>query len=99
MGISVSVLEETTDAHYAAAQKQAADPEGGPWPAYPSGKSWDEPSGKTGCGKKFFDNLITGSQFADQEFYVAIVTPVIHYCMGGLEIDEDGAVKNNGGLL
>ena len=27
------------------------DPDGGSWPAYPSGKSWDEASGKTGSGK------------------------------------------------
>ena len=28
------------------------DPEGGPFPAYPSGKTWDEPSGKTGVGAR-----------------------------------------------
>jgi len=27
-----------------------------------------------------------------EPFYVAIITPVIHYCMGGLEIDTDSAV-------
>merc|ERR1739848_208984 len=27
-----------------------------------------------------------------ESFYVAIITPVIHYCMGGLEIDVDSAV-------
>jgi succinate dehydrogenase/fumarate reductase flavoprotein subunit len=26
-----------------------------------------------------------------ESFYVAIITPVIHYCMGGLEIDVDSA--------
>merc|ERR1712107_243414 len=30
--------------------------------------------------------------FAAQPYYVAIITPVIHYCMGGLEIDENSAV-------
>merc|ERR1712217_871534 len=30
-------------------------------------------------------------------FYVAIITPVIHYCMGGLEIDADGAVLGSSG--
>merc|ERR1712216_405139 len=65
----------------------AKDPEGGAWPAYPSGKSWDEPSGKTGSGKKFYHNVIDGSKFAAEPFYVAIITPVIHYCMGGLETD------------
>merc|ERR1712073_71225 len=29
-----------------------------------------------------------------EPFYVAIITPVIHYCMGGLEIDTDSAVVN-----
>ena len=33
--------------------RQEKDPDGGPYPAYPSGKTWDEPSGKTGSGKKF----------------------------------------------
>ena len=27
----------------------------------------------------------------------AIITPVIHYCMGGLEIDEDSAVVSQSG--
>merc|ERR1712242_422436 len=35
---------------------------------------------------------IPGSAVATEEFYVAIITPVIHYCMGGLEIDVDSAV-------
>merc|ERR1711904_368224 len=52
MGIDVSVLENTHAIHYAAAKKTEKDPDGGPFPAYPSGKSWDEPSGKTGIGKK-----------------------------------------------
>merc|ERR1712062_679413 len=32
-----------------------------------------------------------------QEFYVAIITPVIHYCMGGLEVDVDSAVLGGNG--
>jgi flavocytochrome c len=96
MNVPIQRFIDAHDAHYAASLKQKADPEGGPFPAYPQGKSWDEPSGKTGCGKKFFDNLIQGSQFATEPFYVAIVTPVIHYCMGGLEITVDGEVKGPG---
>merc|ERR1712066_565347 len=61
MGISVSVLESTMEAHYQAAKKTEKDPDGGPWPAYPSGKSWDEASGKTKSGKKFYHNIIPGS--------------------------------------
>merc|ERR1712048_1023400 len=43
----------------------------------------------TGSGKKFFHNIIPGSSVKSEPFYVAIITPVIHYCMGGLEIDEE----------
>jgi len=99
MGIPVSVLEETHEAHYQAAKKTEKDPDGGNWPAYPSGKSWDDASGKTGSGKKFYHNIIPGSAVATQEFYVAIITPVIHYCMGGLEIDCDSAVYGGNGSI
>merc|ERR1719242_1924091 len=75
------------------------DPDGGSWPAYPSGQSWDEASGKTGSGKKFFHNIIPGSAVAKEPFYVAIITPVIHYCMGGLEIDTDSAVVDKNGKV
>merc|ERR1712066_920663 len=85
--------------HYAAAKKTEKDPDGGSWPAYPSGKSWDEASGKTGSGKKFYHNIIDGSAVKSQPFYVAIITPVIHYCMGGLEIDADGAVLGSSGQV
>jgi len=92
MGVPVSKMEESIEAHYQASLKMAKDPDGGPYPAYPSGKSWDEASGKTGSGKKFYHNVISGADFAAQPYYVAIITPVIHYCMGGLEIDENSAV-------
>merc|ERR1712205_194743 len=92
MGVPLSVLEASTEAHYQASQNAAKNPEGGAWPAYPSGKSWDEPSGKTGSGKKFYHNVIPGSAVATQNFYVAIITPVIHYCMGGLLTTPDGEV-------
>merc|ERR1712226_1388448 len=97
MGIPVSVLEESHQQHYEAAKKTEKDPDGGNWPAYPSGKSWDECSGKTGSGKKYYHNIIPGSQVASEPFYVAIITPVIHYCMGGLEIDCDSAVLDKDG--
>merc|ERR1712024_68015 len=29
-----------------------------------------------------------------EPFYVAIITPVIHYCMGGLEVDTNSLVVN-----
>jgi len=92
MGVPLQTLVDTHEAHYQAAKKTESDPDGGTWPAYPSGKSWDEASGKTGSGKKFYHNIIPGSKVAAEPFYVAIITPVIHYCMGGLEVDVDGAV-------
>merc|ERR1719219_2025088 len=97
MGVSVSVLEETHEAHFQSAKKTEKDPNGGSWPAYPSGKSWDEASSKTGSGKKFYHNILPGSAVKTEPFYVAIITPVIHYCMGGLEIDVDSAVVNGEG--
>merc|ERR1712003_178020 len=97
MGIPVQVLVDTIQAHYEAAKKQEKDPEGGPFPAYPSGKSWDAASGPTGSGKKFFHNIIPGSAVKTEPFYVAIITPVIHYCMGGLEIDADSRCLGAGG--
>merc|ERR1719428_1392452 len=100
MGVPVSVLESTHEAHFQASKQTAQDPEGGPFPAYPSGKCWDEASGKTGAGKKFFHNVIPGSAVRSQEFYVAIITPVIHYCMGGLEIDVNSlVVRGNGRVI
>jgi len=89
MGVPLQKLVDTMETHYQAAKKQEKDPEGGPFPAYPSGKTWDEPSGKTGSGKKFFHNIIPGSAVPTEPFYVAIITPVIHYCMGGLQCTVD----------
>ena len=65
-------LEATHQTHFESAKKQEKDPEGGPFPAYPSGKTWDEPSGKTGAGKKFFHNIIDGSKVKTEPFYSAI---------------------------
>merc|ERR1740121_3505976 len=92
MGVPLQTIVDTHELHYQAAKKTEKDPDGGSWPAYPSGKSWDEPSGKTGSGKKFYHNIIPGSAVKSEPFYVAIITPVIHYCMGGLEVDVDSAV-------
>merc|ERR1740121_258500 len=97
MGVPLATLEQTHNDHYEAAKKTEKDPNGGSYPAYPSGKSWDAASGKTGSGKKFYHNIIPGSAFKTEPFYVAIITPVIHYCMGGLEIDVDSAVVNSNG--
>merc|ERR1719410_983774 len=97
INVPLSTLEKTHQAHYEAAKKTEKDPDGGPFPAYPSGKSWDAASGKTGSGKKFYHNIIEGSVVKTEPFYVAIITPVIHYCMGGLEIDVNSAVVSTSG--
>lgn len=99
MGIPLQTLVDTTEVHYQAAKKTEKDPDGGSWPAYPSGKSWDEASGKTGSGKKFYHNIIPGSAVATEPFYVAIITPVIHYCMGGLETTVLGECVKDGKAL
>jgi hypothetical protein len=99
MGVDVQKLATVTQTHYEAAQKQAKDPEGGPFPGYPSGKTWDEASGKTGSGKKFFHNIIPGDAVATEPFYVAFITPIIHYCMGGLEITTKSEVVGKNGVI
>jgi len=99
MGIDVQVLIDTHDQHYNAAKNTEKDPDGGSWPAYPSGKSWDAASGPTGSGKKFYHNIIPGSAVKTEPFYVAIITPVIHYCMGGLEVTADAEVVSKSGII
>merc|ERR1712124_225023 len=99
MGVPVEKLAAVHEAHYQASHKQEKDPDGGPFPAYPYGKSWDEASGKTGSGKKFYHNVIPGSKVGSEPFYVAIITPVIHYCMGGLQTTVDGECIKGGKSL
>jgi len=65
------------------AEKQAKDPEGGPYEAYGGGKAWDK------WGRKFYHN---GPMSVDDTFHVAIVTPVIHYCMGGVKMNDGAEV-------
>merc|ERR1719261_874052 len=99
MGVDLQVLVDEHEQHYQAAKKTEKDPDGGSWPAYPSGKSWDARSGPTGSGKKFYHNIIPGDRVAAEPFFVAIITPVIHYCMGGLEISVDSEVKGANGVI
>merc|ERR1712100_680459 len=40
-----------------------------------------------------------GVQVATEPFYVAVITPVIHYCMGGLEITPDAEVLGSDGVI
>merc|ERR1712048_214676 len=77
--IPLANIEATFKDYNEIAQKQEKDPENGPFEAYGGGKCWDQ------WGKKFFHNLPLETSDA---FHVAIVTPVIHYCMGGMKIND-----------
>ena len=54
--------------------------------------SEDAKNGKDEYGKKFFHN--TPFDISDS-FWVAIVTPVVHYTMGGIKISTDSEVMGN----
>jgi succinate dehydrogenase/fumarate reductase flavoprotein subunit len=83
IGVSPTALETTFNEYNAIADKVTKDPNGGPYDAYPTGKSWDK------FGKKYFHNL---PLVMEDKFHVAFITPVIHYCMGGLKIDASARV-------
>merc|ERR1711871_1400960 len=72
------------------AEKIAKDPEGGPYDAYGGGKTYDK------WGKKFFHNLPVE---VNDKYHVTVVTPVIHYCMGGLKIDDEARVLTSSGKV
>merc|ERR1719207_199427 len=83
MGISPSALEATFAEYNAIWEKNrdgAPDPQ---YDAYGGGKTHDP------FGKKFYHNMPVT---IDDWYSVAIVTPVIHYCMGGLLIDPNSLV-------
>jgi succinate dehydrogenase/fumarate reductase flavoprotein subunit len=56
----------------------------------------DAKADKDEYGKKFFHNLPFST---NDEFHVSIVTPVLHYCMGGIEIDASSAVVGKNGAI
>merc|ERR1711920_838254 len=78
--IPLANIETTFKEYNDIAEKQSQDPQNGPYDAYGGGTSWDT------WGKKFFHNLPLE---VSDSFHVAIVTPVIHYCMGGMKINGD----------
>merc|ERR1712217_774618 len=82
-GIPLANIEATFKDYNEIAAKQAADPENGPYEAYGGGKSYDK------WGKKFFHNLPLE---ANDAFHVGVVTPVIHYCMGGLKMNPGAEI-------
>jgi len=86
-GIPLENIDNTFKAYNDIAAKQEKDPDNGPYDAYGGGKSWDS------WGKKFYHNL---PMKVDDAFHVAIVTPLIHYTMGGIKINEDSEVLGAG---
>jgi len=58
-------------------------------------------SGNDAYGKKHFKNTpIPKSRSETEEyFYAGIVTPALHYCMGGISIDGSGRVLRNDGSV
>ena len=66
MGVPVSKMPGSTKALCQASLETAKDPDRGPYPAYPSGKSCCEAWGKTGSGKKFYHNVMSGADSAAQ---------------------------------
>ena len=56
-------MPDSIEACHQVPLKTAKDPDGGPCPAYPSGKSWDA---VTGSGKKFYHNVTSGADFVVQ---------------------------------
>merc|ERR1719261_2083013 len=87
-GFPVANIEAAFAEHNKNSEKQAKDPDGGPYDAYGGGKAWDK------WGKKFYHN---GPMDVNDKFHVAIVTPVIHYCMGGIKIDDNSQVIDTNG--
>ena len=71
MEAPVSKMPDSIEAHCQASLKSAKDPDGEPYPAFASEKSWNEASGKTGSEKKFYHNVSSGADFAAQPFCVA----------------------------
>jgi flavocytochrome c len=49
-------------------------------------------------GKQAF-NGVPGKDFDQETFYAGKVTPVLHYCMGGIVIDKEGNVLNTDGEI
>jgi cytochrome b involved in lipid metabolism len=87
MDIKPEVLEETFNEYNTAAAKSA---DGEPDAPYKTNgcKTWDK------FGKKRFPN----APFSfDDSFHVAVVTPVVHHTVGGLEIDESANVVDTRG--
>jgi flavocytochrome c len=88
MGVNINKLKDTFAAYTEVAKKVTEKPNEGPYEAYPSGKTFDK------FGKKYFTNF----EFTvNDSFHVAIITPVIHYTMGGIKVDDNARVISETG--
>ena len=56
----------------------------------------DAKKGSDAYGKKFFTNVPFEM---NDHFYVSIVTPVVHYCMGGVKISTEGQVMGSNNVI
>jgi len=92
MGLAPEVLDKTFKEYNEIAQKmeKRKDENEGPYKAYGGGMSYDP------WGKKFFHNYPI--EVADT-FHVAIIEPCIHYCMGGLKVNEHAEVLGKDGPI
>ena len=66
MEAPVSKTPDSIEAHDQASLKTTRDPNVEPYPAFSSGKSWNEASGKTGSEKKFNHNVSSRGDSAAQ---------------------------------
>ena len=64
MRVPVSKTPDSIEAHCQASLKSAKDPDGEPYPAFTSEKSWSKASGEIGSEKKFYHNVSSGADFA-----------------------------------
>jgi len=88
MGVLLSTLEATFEAQHQASIAADNDAD--------EGLQIGSPDGTASAGKRFCQNSIPGTAVANEPFYVAIVTPVLHCCLGGLEVSSSGAVLGHG---
>merc|ERR550514_353148 len=90
LDIDPTVLQQTFTEYNTAAAQCASSAPGAPYPALGGGKTWDK------FGKTFFPNAPLSMEDC---FNIAVVTPVIHYSMGGLEIDQNSNVVDTRGRV
>merc|ERR1719487_2994631 len=84
------VLNSKASNEIAYKMEKRKDENEGPYKAYGGGQTYDP------WGKKFFHNYPI--EVADT-FHVAIIEPCIHYCMGGLKVNEHAEVLSKDGAI